>query len=163
MPPTHSRSTFQAIVASWLAMKTWVKIWLYFLNAVFLSAFAFWPSVESKVILAAFVASGPLLAFGMVRQRGLTRLLGLAHLIPWLPLVAYLAVRLAGDGAVTDPALRLYMEVLLATVMLCLVADAYDVWRWYRGERFILGSDQAVDAGASRRAPERLPCEPQHA
>ena len=36
---------------------------------------------------------------------------------------------------------------------ICLAFDVYDVWRWWRCERFILGSAAAHRAGASRWDP----------
>ncbi len=165
MMDREGRTTFQRIVASWLAMKTWVKLWLFALNGVFLLALAFLPAIEARVILLAYVASGPLLAYGMVKQRGLTRLLGLGHLIPWLPLIAYLVARLETDllgpslSATANPFIYAYLWSVLATTVACLTMDAFDVWRWLRGERYVLGSPEAVRAGASRMAPVRLPCE----
>jgi hypothetical protein len=50
----------------------------------------------------------------------------------------------------TTPALLAYAVVLLVTVGICLAFDAWDVVRWLRGERFVLGSRAAYEAGASR-------------
>ncbi len=118
-----------ALLRSWLALKTWVKLWLFVLNAVFLAAFTFVPEPLAVWTLVAYVAAGPALAAIMIPQRGLTRLLGLGHLVPWTPLVAYLVARLFSDLAgprlrVEDrPALTGY-AVLLATVTLaCLAFD----------------------------------------
>jgi hypothetical protein len=147
---------WRRIGRSWLGMKTWVKLWLFFLNGVFLAAFAFGYDPLAFWTLAAYGASGPLLVLMMRAQGGLTRLLGIAHLIPWVPLVAYLCGRL-GTAALgprlapaTDPGLFAYAVVLLAVVVVCLAFDVWDVVRWARGERFVLGSRAAYEAGASR-------------
>ena len=95
LPPELSRA--KAIGVSWSAMKLWIKIWLFALNALFLTALAFLPEPAARLTLAAYVASGPLLAAIMIWQRGLTRLLGIAHLVAWLPLVVYLGLRLSSD------------------------------------------------------------------
>jgi hypothetical protein len=150
-------STTKAIASSWLAMKTWVKIWLFGLNAVFLAGIAFWPEPLAKLALASYAASGPWLFAIMVAQRGLTRFLGLAHLVPWLPLLAYLLLRLSSDhlGPRLQPdsgALYAYALLLTGAVAICLAFDAFDVWRWLRGERFRLGSAAAALAGASKPA-----------
>jgi hypothetical protein len=34
-----------------------------------------------------------------------------------------------------------------------LALDIIDVWRWIAGERYVLGSEEAVKAGASKPAP----------
>jgi hypothetical protein len=150
-------SPARRIWLSWLAMKPAVKAWLFFLNAVFLSALFFPMEPLTAWVLAAYLASGPLLAAFMVAQRGLTRLLGIAHLIPWIPLSAYLVLRLSTDvaGPRVDPAaqgsLFLYVVVLLGTLSICLGLDVYDVVRWMRGERYVLGTPEAERAGASRQ------------
>jgi hypothetical protein len=141
-----------------MSTKTWIKVWLLFLNFVFLLALAFLRDPIGRWTFIAYAASGPLLLAFMLRQRGLTRLLGLAHIIPWVPLMIYLAARLTSDviGARLtpdrDPELFAYVVLLIATVGTCLAFDFYDVYRWVRGERFILGSEVAFRGGASRLA-----------
>jgi hypothetical protein len=147
-----------AIAQSWLGMKTWVKIWLFALNAVFLFALSFWPHDAVLVILAAYAATLPLLLSIMIMQRGLTRLLGIAHLIPWVPLLAYLFARVAGDVAgpqitySTDPSLFLYILILSAFVAVCLAFDAYDLARWVRGDTARLGSNAKQRAEIAKGA-----------
>lgn len=162
---SQSRTTFQHIAASWLSMKPWVKNWLFFLNTVFIVAFAFPEDPAAKWILLAYVASGPLLALFMIKQRGLTRLLGIAHLVPWVPLMIYIVLRLTSDVAgpivsfAAAPLFAGYLYLLLACLVVCLSLDAWDMVRYLRGERYVLGSPEAVRVGASRLSPERLPCE----
>lgn len=133
-------------------MKTWIKVWLFALNGLFLAAIAFLPDPTARLTLACYVASAPLLAALMIWQRGLTRLLGLAHLIPWLLLVGILGARLliveAGDGS-PPTEMRDYFLALVVVVAFCLVLDAFDCWRWFRGERFRMGLQNAAAAGAS--------------
>lgn len=88
-----------AIVASWVSMKTGVKYWLFALNAVFLAAVFILPDPLARYTLMAYAASGPWLLAIMLYQRGLTRLLGMAHLVPWVPLLVYLAARLTSNIA----------------------------------------------------------------
>jgi hypothetical protein len=160
-----SRTTFQHVAASWLSLKPWVKWWLFFLNAVFLAALAFVADPAARWILLAYAASGPLLAWLMVRQRGLTRLLGVAHLVPWVPLLAYIVLRLSSELVgpvvtfVAEPFFAGYLYILLACLVVCLVLDAWDVVRYHAGERYVLGSPEAVRRGASRPGPTRLPSE----
>ena len=157
IPRNYTR--FGAIVASWLAIKTWIKIWLFALNGIFIAAVMFLPEPAAKLTLAAYVASGPILAAMMIWQRGLTRALGLAHLVPWLPLSAYLIVRLTSDMAGPQivrsaaPQLFGYVLTLLLVMSACLAIDLYDLWRWHKGQRFRLGSPAAAEAKASSRTP----------
>lgn len=149
LPPHYSR--LGAIVASWISIKGWIKAWLFLLNGIFLAAVASLPDQSARWVLAAYVATVPLLAGMIIWQRGLTRLLGIAHLIPWLPLVLYIAMCIA--GGTLSVGLRTYLAVLLAATIACLVMDIYDCWRWLKGERFRFGSRQAALQGASGTAP----------
>lgn len=160
-----SRTTLQCIVASWLSMKQWVKSWLLFLNGVFLAAFAFLADPAATWILLAYAMSGPLLVWVMIAQRGLTRLLGIAHLVPWVPLLGYITLRLCSNVAgpvvtlAVDPLFAGYLYLLVVCVAVCLSLDVWDLVRYRRGERYVLGSPEAVRLGASGPSPARLPCE----
>lgn len=140
---------------SWLSLKTWVKTWLWFVNVVFWLALLFWYHTESRWILLAYAATGPFLFGQALWQRGLTRLLGLAHIIPWLPLLIYLSFRVFSDrlgqqiSYASDPAFHVYLLIMLLTLTICLVLDIFDVIRWFRGERYVLGSRDAHRLGAS--------------
>ncbi len=139
-------SRLKAIGVSWLGIKTWVKYWLFALNGIFLAAFFFWPSDLAKITLAAYIATLPLLLALIIVQRGMTRLLGIGHLIPWIPLLIYLLLRLMGDAAGsqitagTDGWLFTYTIALTGFVALCLAFDVYDIIRWLGGVRRRLGS-----------------------
>lgn len=153
-------STLQSIAASWLSLKTGVKAWLFALNVVFLLSGFYLYDRTAQWVLLAYLASGPLLILFMVRQRGLTRLLGLAHLIPWVPLAFYLGGRLLTDNFgpriafTADPKLFMYLVTLAVVLAVRLFSDAWDVVRYVRGERYVFGSPEAVAAGASMPAPQ---------
>lgn len=158
-------SVWRRIGRSWLALKTWVKAWLFFLNLVLLGSFFFLHDPVGRWTAIAYLAAGPLLLGMMVCQRGLTRLLGLAHLIPWTPLMVYLVLRVS-TGVVgprltpaDDPALFGFALLVVVTVGVCLAFDLYDVLRWIRGERFVMGTPEAYEAGASGRVTLESPRE----
>ncbi len=152
--PEHL-STARAIATSWLSMKTWVKYWLLGLNAIFLASAAFWPDPLARFSLTAYLASAPWLLAIMISQRGLTRFLGVAHLIPWIPLMVYLFLRFTTEIAgpqisYHDTPFQFSFALTLLTMLgVCLLLDAIDVWRWIRGERYRLGSAAAARRGAS--------------
>jgi hypothetical protein len=125
------------IVASWRGLPGWVKVWLLALNAVFLSATAFVPSDLAQVVLVAYVASGPLLAGFAFIEGGLTRAMGLGHLLPWTPMLVWLLDAL-GRG-VLPPAQAIYALCLTAAIIVCLGFDLADLVRWWRGERAPIG------------------------
>lgn len=131
-----TQAHWRRIGRSWLSLPLWVKVWLFALNAVFLVAPAVLPWELASVILIAYVASGPLLLGFAAYEGGLTRALGIAHLVPWLPLLLWLfAIATAGDIA---PMALMYVWLLAAVTAICLAFDVYDVVRWIRGERAIL-------------------------
>ena len=147
------------IVHSWLSLKTWVKLWLTFLNAVLLTALFFLDDPLGIYTLVSLPVTAVLLLAIAARHGGLVRLLGIGHLVPWLPLVVYAELRLATDWAgarivpADDPALFAWALTLWAALVLCLVFDVYDVVRWLRGEHFVLGTEEAFRAGASKLSP----------
>lgn len=148
----------QALLESWLGIKTWVKIWLFALNGAFLGAFFFWSEPAAKVILLGYLATMPLLLAIMIVQRGLTRLLGLGHLITWIPLVIYLVGRLSSETFgptltfASNQSLYLYVVVLLLFLLVCLAFDIYDVIRWFKGIRSRLGSEAEVQLRMEQEA-----------
>ncbi len=131
---TTSANHFAAIINSWRAIPTWVKIWLFFLNAVFIYAIALWPDRISTVTLVAYVATAPLLMAQMAYDGGLRRILGLAHLVPWVPLLLWLFVE--GNA-------QIYTWVLGGVLAVCLSLDVLDVVKFWRGERSIIGSQRS--------------------
>lgn len=156
--PPMQPSVWAEIGHSWMGLKTWVKYWLFWLNAVFLAALALPPQPLRWWILLAYVAAGGCLLPIMLVQRGLSRLLGVGHLLPWIPLLIYLSLRMGSSAAGpqiranTDPAVFSYVIVLMITLEICLGFDLVDVVRWFRGERYLMGSPDAVQARASQPA-----------
>jgi len=122
----------KAIAASWMALPLWVKVWLLILNGVFLAAFAYLPGRVAEVALIAYVATGPLLAGQLGYDGGLRRILGLAHLVPWVPLLAWLIISPDGTNFAT---------ILTIVVAICLAFDVRDVWLFIKGDRAIMAKD----------------------
>jgi len=145
-----SMSRWQAVCVSWFGLKTWVKIWLIALNFSFLAAFVFWPRPISKYILTSYVASAPWLLAFVISQRGLTRLLGAAHLIVWIPLFIYLPLRLFSSYAgpqilfENDPLLFTYAFLHMTMLTICLGFDIYDMAGWYSGRYARMGSSREI-------------------
>lgn len=134
-------SYWQRIGSSWLALPLAVKLWLFWLNAVFISGLAFWPDPVARVTLTAYVATGPLLLAMVVYQGGLTRLLGVAHLIIWGPMLIWFWQAYGAGSIPPEPSASLFVMVLSATTLVCLGFDLWDLRRWLRGERAIMWRD----------------------
>ena len=153
------RDTTTRILHSWLSLKTSVKVWLIWLNLVLLAAFFFLRDPLALYTLLSLPVTLALLLWIARRNRGLVRLLGVDHLVPWIPLVMYAELRLLTSWvgpqimAAGQPWLFTWTATLVATLAICLIFDAYDVVRWFRGERFVLGSQAAFRAGASKLSP----------
>ena len=150
---------WRRIGRSWLSLPTWVKVWLFMLNAVFLAAPAFLPWGAASVVLIAYVASGPLLLGFAVHSGGLTRAMGIGHLLPWGPLLVWLALQ-AGmfDGHLmqASPVQFAYVWLFGVTIAVCLAFDLYDIARWLRGDRDILqapADSRSASAPSSRLTP----------
>lgn len=130
------RDHWQGIGRSWLSVPTWVKIWLFALNLVFLSAPIFLSWADAQVILIAYAASGPLLLGFAVYHGGMTRIMGIGHLLPWFPLLGWLGYWLWATDKAGDSAI--YVVLLSGLVTVCLAFDLYDIIRWMHGERSTL-------------------------
>lgn len=154
-----NKAEIMNIVESWKSMKLWIKVWLFYLNAIFIFSIFFIGTHESITwILLTYISSGPYLMVFIIPSNGLSRVLGLAHIVPWTPLCLYLILLmfypdklyLDTDEQITSSPLFAYLIVLLVSVLACLSFDYYDVYRWFKGERYILGSKEAADKGASQ-------------
>jgi hypothetical protein len=122
-----------AIKRSYWSMPKWVFSWLCLLNIYFLTVVLFWPDRLAVVVLLGYVATGPLLAAQIAFDGGLRRILGLAHLVPWVPLLIWLIMCFSHS---------LYAIGLIMLLTLCLAFDVFDVWRFWRGDRSSFGLHQ---------------------
>lgn len=88
--------------------------------------------LEAQLAIGVLLAAGILMAW-LTAYSGFTRLLGLGHLVFWVPLLGYLWSRLE-DWPVEEP-LGLWLRVLLIINFISLIIDAIDVMRYFKGER----------------------------
>lgn len=139
------REHWRRIGHSWMSLPMWVKIWLSALNATFLLSPVFLPWEAASVVLTAYAASGPLLGAFATLEGGLTRAMGLAHLVPWVPMLGWLTIWMIGSEA-SGLALSYAAFLAMATVI-CLSFDTYDLWRWIYGERAIIYKQLRLSPG----------------
>lgn len=126
---------------SWSALPQWVKIWLFALNFIFLYAATLLPSDVAQTTLIAYVCSGPLVLSFVFVEGGLSRASGIGHFVPWFPLMGWLGMWLRQQPWGSSE--TGYAAALLVFVGICLAFDLYDLWRWLRGERAVIGLDRA--------------------
>jgi hypothetical protein len=88
-------------------------------------------TVEARIVLVA-VAVGMLIQFSIIARLGFVRLLGLGHIL-WLPMLPWLAIRLAEHGL--HDAFGNWLLALIVIDTISVAIDIADVTRWIRGER----------------------------
>lgn len=109
--------------------------WLWIGLLVVVNAVAplfFFGSLEARVVLAAILA-GAVIQLLIVRRFGFVRLLGVGHIVVWVPMLLWLAPRLANLGAGTVFGRWLFAVVALDLVSLAI--DFVDVGRYLTGDR----------------------------
>ncbi|MFN8544495.1 MAG: hypothetical protein U0807_09830 [Candidatus Binatia bacterium] len=110
----------------------WLQAWIAWLGLVNLAAILFLRQVQARWALAAFGGAAIFMSV-LLTLNGFNRLLGLAHVVFWTPLVIYLVrqrPRLEPGSAFST-----WVTVLLATNSLSLVIDYVDVIRYVLGGR----------------------------
>jgi len=116
----------------------WVRLWVLWLNIVTIGTFAIlllakatWR--EAAVLLGVTVAM-VITMLTLYAEVGFVRLLGLPHLIFWIPLVIWLIGRLRRSPG--PPALQRWaLWALVVSYSISLGFDAVDVARYLLGER----------------------------
>ena len=123
------------LLPEWLI---WWFNWLVFAVAVLPLALLIWPQSRRVIAVAASILTGAAV-YGMFRQMGYVKLLGLPHLLIWGPLAFYLFRKQAKDAM--SIAARWIIRVILVTLLISLAFDVVDVLRYILGDRTPLGSD----------------------
>ena len=114
-----------------IAVQAWVALWLGPLNIATLGFLG-----QRNGVLIAVLALGGMTPnlFIMIRERGLSALMALPHLLIWTPLVVVLVITLfSGFGG----GYALFLVLLLVTDVVSLVFDAKDFIAWRAGDRAI--------------------------
>ncbi|MEL7280408.1 MAG: hypothetical protein AAFY35_00205 [Pseudomonadota bacterium] len=115
----------------------WIQIWVGWLALFNIAALAALlikrdTRPHGLVIGAAFIANYLLMNW-LYNQYGYARILGLAHVLIWTPLVLYLVFALRG------PTIRGWIrpltQVFVVSMLVSLAFDYVDVARWVMGER----------------------------
>jgi len=109
----------------------WLQAWIYWMVFINTASILFLRRAEGRYTLLAWV----LVLITMQRlfdSFGYTRILGLARVIWWTPLVIYLLRRRAGFG---EGAFGGWARWLVITNAVSLAFDYVDVARWALGER----------------------------
>ena len=89
-------------------------------------------SLEAKVVLAAMVV-GAVVQLVLVGRLGFVRLLGLGHILAWVPMLLWLVPQLENLGPGT--AFGRWLFAVVALDLASLAIDFVDVGRYLAGER----------------------------
>ena len=114
-----------------LAWPWWLWIGLLFVVNFVVPLF-FIGSVEAKVVMAGIVG-GALIQMAILARLGYVRLLGLGHIVVWVPMLLWLVPRLSGLGEET--AFGRWLTAVVVLDLASLVIDFVDVGRYLLGER----------------------------
>ena len=109
----------------------WLQAWICWMVLMNTASILFVRRAEGRWVLLAWVLS-VLTMNRLFGAFGYTRILGLAHVIWWTPLVLYLFRRRAGFG---EGAFGGWARWLVITNAISLAIDYVDVARWALGDR----------------------------
>lgn len=121
---------------SFMRVPTWVAIWIFvILVPVNLLSLVFW-DVPFGIWIAVLAIGGMMPnLFIMMKERGVSKLMSLPHVIVWTPLVILVAWVLATQEL--DSTTAMFLIVLLVVDVISLVFDYVDFFKWRRGDRSI--------------------------
>ncbi|MEZ5967467.1 MAG: hypothetical protein R3C00_00165 [Hyphomonas sp.] len=129
----------QELMSAWSAdiakQPQWVQVWLDIMMVVLLglSAVFSFVRVEARWVLAGFLL-GAVAMLGLYSQIGYSRLLGLAHVIFWTPVLIYLLRRRA-KWRLKETWSGKWIALAAIVMTVSLAFDYSDVARWLLGER----------------------------
>ena len=104
-----------------------VKIWMDWMMIIFLSSLIFvYKHVSARFIFAALILSAPI-AIWIFNETKSPHLIGVAHIIVWLPLAIYLLkVEVIGKKEKLKTPYGIYLVLILATILISLYFDIRD-------------------------------------
>jgi hypothetical protein len=115
-----------------LSEPLYLQLWIFWLIVINTACIFFLRQAEARWVLAAWIVNIVLMTV-LFELNGYNRLLGLAHVIAWTPLLVYLhrrRERLSGDQLFDG-----WIRTLFVTDLLALIIDYVDVVRYFLGDR----------------------------
>ncbi|MDO6456307.1 hypothetical protein Q4494_04390 [Celeribacter halophilus] len=129
MTNVNEPNLWSSIWASFLALPTWVKLWVFLILTPVNLASALFLDQPWGMLIAALSYGGMAISGAVVLlHRGFSKLVSGGHVLPWTPLVLILLfVRPDGTDAFDS-----YLIILLVTNLVSLVFDYKDLLEWMR-------------------------------
>lgn len=116
-----------------LAMRFPWNLWVGLLGLVNIGGGLFFIQRLEGLLTLAAMAGAFVVMLLIYRKCGFVRLLGLGHILFWIPLVVRFAWVLAAENS--SGAFQIWALSLLTVNGASLIIDLVDVWRYFRGER----------------------------
>ncbi len=105
-----------------------VQMWMNWMILIFLASVLFvWKHISARYILAAILVSAPI-ALAVFKLTNHVHLIGITHIIVWLPLAIYLfKMEIIDKPDKLKNPYGIYLILLLSTVFISLVFDVRDI------------------------------------
>lgn len=105
-----------------------VQIWMNWMMIIFLaSVFFVWNHKSARFILAALFLSAPIALF-IFKTTNNVHLIGITHLLVWIPLIVYLYFSEIKDKLTQLKSIYgVYLVLFLSTILISLVFDVRDI------------------------------------
>ncbi|PIW27812.1 MAG: hypothetical protein COW30_09130 [Rhodospirillales bacterium CG15_BIG_FIL_POST_REV_8_21_14_020_66_15] len=114
-----------------MAGPPWVTVWVMWMGLINLLCLAFIRHVEARWVLASMAGAWIMIEY-LFQTYGYTRILGLAHVVFWTPVVIYLWRRRRGFD--TSTVYGKWLWAVMATDLTSLAIDYVDVVRFFMGD-----------------------------
>ena len=113
-----------------------VQYWMNWMLLVFISSLFFvWRYKPARVVLAAFILTMPI-GFAIWSMTKNVHLLGIAHLLIWLPLLVYLYNKVIKTKEFEFKSLYgVWLSLLSITILVSLVFDVRDLFLIFTGAK----------------------------
>lgn len=124
---TQAAGRFARIAESYLGLPNWVRFWMNFiLGPVNLGTLAFLYE-PGGALIASLAIGGMVMTVAIVfLSGGFNKLASAGHIVPWVPLVALLAIAMP-DGTATY---KVFLTLLMVINAVSLVFDINDLRVW---------------------------------
>ncbi|NOQ88463.1 MAG: hypothetical protein GQ550_06015 [Gammaproteobacteria bacterium] len=108
-----------------LQQPVWVPVWVFLLMIVNIASVGFWSEPLAKAVFVTFMLSA-MLMMGLYSKFGFEKILGMGHVL-WIPLLVYVLMELPS----TKDDFKNYLIVLSISMVISLVFDIADVWKYF--------------------------------
>lgn len=112
-----------------MQQSVWIPVWVFFLMIVNIASVGFWNEPLAKVIFVTFMLSSVLM-MGLYAKFGFENILGMGHIL-WIPLLIYVLMEIPAAGGT----FKSYLTILSIFIVISLVFDTIDVWKYVTGRK----------------------------